>query len=191
MEAQKNQWVLVNSLWSHEKQINQDTLNTTLLTTPLDPNGNAECGINQDNETAVSRMNNAKCSGGMEHMHKSSLKLRICRCPEISAQDKRRHAIFCVSIIFMLLCLSIVFVAFANMIHRAEKSNFTTDNVTDDILLVVFGVAGFVSVLVALFSQRHANSSVFTVVRDFFGNSTEWTYTSIDKPCDATAGEVI
>ncbi|KAL3869573.1 hypothetical protein ACJMK2_042241 [Sinanodonta woodiana] len=191
MEVQKGQVVIDISFRSHENQVNQDSLNTAMRTIPLDPKANAEYGINQNKCTSGYMNNIAKCSGSMGHVRKSRLKLRCCRCPEMTAQDKTRHIIFCISFLTMLLCLIIFFVAFVHMLNRADKSNFTSADVTDDVLLVVFGVAAFVSVLVAFCSQRHAESSILRVARIFVRNSMEWTYISIDKPSDATAGEVI
>ncbi|KAK3584962.1 hypothetical protein CHS0354_009651 [Potamilus streckersoni] len=119
------------------------------------------------------------------------MKLRISRCPEITAQDKMRHVIFCSSIFFMLLCLSIVFVAFAKMRDRNENPKKSTDDDEGDILLIVFGVAFFVAVFVAFISQRHARLSIIQVAQQFFRNSKEWTVTSIDKHFDVTTGEVV
>ncbi|KAL3869572.1 hypothetical protein ACJMK2_042240 [Sinanodonta woodiana] len=119
------------------------------------------------------------------------IKLTMSRCPEIAAQDKLRHVIFCFSIIFMLLCLNIFFVAFANLRDRTEKSKNSKGDDKDDILLVVFGVSFFVAIMVAFISQRHATLSIIQVAKQFFRNSKEWTVTSIGKQLDEAAEEEV
>ncbi|KAL3869655.1 hypothetical protein ACJMK2_042320 [Sinanodonta woodiana] len=189
METQIGQPVVVNH--SNIKQIDQNVLDTVLTTNAPDQKAKAECRICHEDEKSGSLIAPCKCSGSMARVHQSCLQLTMSRCPEIAAQDKLRHVIFCFSIIFMLLCLNIFFVAFANLRDRTEKSKNSKGDDKDDILLVVFGVSFFVAIMVAFISQRHATLSIIQVAKQFFRNSKEWTVTSMGKQLDEAAEEEV
>ncbi|KAK3584964.1 hypothetical protein CHS0354_009653 [Potamilus streckersoni] len=164
---------------------------TVLVTNPLDPKARPECRICHDGGQSESMVSPCKCAGSMAHVHKSCLKMKISRCPQITADEKLRHVTFCVSIFIILVSVIIVFVAMARAINRHDQSNNSTEFNIDSILLNVFGVTFIVFLVVAFISQRNVSLTIYDVVRKFYRNSLEWTFTSNDKSSVLTAVGVV
>ncbi|KAL3869574.1 hypothetical protein ACJMK2_042318 [Sinanodonta woodiana] len=118
-------------------------------------------------------------------------KLKLSRCPHLTPDEKLNHVILCVSIIIMLVSIIIVFVSIGRALNRSDHFTNSTEIDIDSILLQVFGVTFVVFLMVAFISQRNVSFTIYDVVRIFYRNSVEWTFTSNDKSGVSTAVGIV